>query len=355
MPTHKLLPLIFTAIILSSCTHRADNQRLIERTMSSASKIIETRTYSTIEHNGEQVIGEELTNNLDHFHKIDYYDSTGRLILHCTEYPAGGCTYELTSYYSERGKAKTSIMRYSNDYSLYYIKDYMRKEDGGLYEVVESEAPFKTKKSVLYEWDDQGRESKVVDGTKTTFSSYLPSDNDETVRSYKVIDSNSKDIVDMVSGLVEKGTEFYNSAGRCTHSIVHYYRYGYVNEIVEDIYTLDKEGNVIECLTKRQFHDDAWSVPLGIEYGTDEFKTYVQKEYLSKPLKYEAFINEYDRDEYGNITRERYKAVFTLKRREDVIYQYTYNEYGDWIKCVTHDPYSLISPIITVRTINYIR
>ena len=358
----QLLPLF--ALLVVCCQHNSETvETRIHSIENTSCKVVETHYYTTIDYNGEDIIGEEIK-TFDYRPNKEYYDKHDRLCLR-TDLgldASGEERYTLTTYLPKSDLEKiTSIVTYYTDYSIGKKTDYIRNSKGEIEEIIDFDGDDLISAERFYEIvDGKPWITKKIQGTTIKTYSRMPSESNLVILSYKERNTDNTEVTEGVIGLTAKGTQVFDSEGNLKHSEEYNYKYGRVQEItIEDNY-YDLEDRLLKCIVKTKHRGLYFSVPPGLAPNTPEYDDYIISHYYNsaEPQYLRISTYEYTYDNYGNQTSYKYTVKDNFDPYSDyrgrfISWKYEYNDKGDWTKCIIEDNRSIPSTIIAIRTITY--
>ena len=333
-------------------------------TQSHTTKIIETLHYAPIMRGDNWVCGEEI-NNIHYVHTIIHYDTYGNDILE-KHINKKNETYKVITkeYFSpEEKKLKEITIEYPNSGEI-EKKYYIRDQDGKLIEI-QREGSYHDY-ATSYEYDEQGRRTKVIEGNLTTYLTYIENQS-VYICQYEKYDSDCEYTYRFKEGIKESGVSIYDKkTDLLIRKNIEMYKYGCLGEIWDIEYSYNNNGELISAFGKGKRRKTVVQIPLDLSF--EEKEAYIKEHTYSEPIPPEDtnFKQNWEYNEHGDCIKKSC-IDFEPSRisSNETIYKYEYNERGDWTKCLVfkkRDEYPKIFPeqndnepsMIIIRTIQYL-
>lgn len=335
-------------ILLLSCTNKQTEIELIREIPKEAKKRVITSFYKSFTQDGELLCGQE-TEDGTYYRDTVYYDNFNNVLL-----IKRNDLYTIKNeYYSAKeGKLKKKITIHWG--KIEYV-EYIRNQKGLLIEKKVSGDTLILNREIntTYKYDKNDvliEENKLDE--KITYKT-SPSTKDKIIKTYQVIDNKNQYEYNNIRGLVEQGTEIYDSKNKTlTRKLIEKYNYGYLDRIEDNYYTYDKSGKLLSEIYSGESSGNYVSIPDGLK--GKEIDDYIIEHYygtnlILKPLdniKIESIYNskgDLIAQYTSNLVNGAYKIYSTEK------FDYEYNKKGDWVKKIMHD----FRNLICIREIEY--
>lgn len=348
-----ILPLLIVAFVVLSCNNKQTEKTEIAQIRESpkeAKKCIITSFYEAITNDGVQICGQEI-NDAMHYRDTVYYDIFNNIIL-IKEHDFSTIKCEYYSAENGKIKKKSTIQRGKIEYI-----DYIRNQKGLIIETKVSgdiiDIDRGTNTTYKYDNNDVRIEENDLTNNKKTIIKTSPSSKDKIIKTYQVIRNDVEYYHNHIKGLVEQGTEIYDSkTNTLDRQLIEKYNYGQTDRIEDNVFTYDKSGKLLTEIYSGESSGSWVSLPEGLK--GEELDKYIIEHYyganlILKPLdirKVESIYNSKgDLTDYNtyNLVNGIYQLSFPNK------YEYEYNDKGDWIKKIMYG----FTNLICIREIAY--
>lgn len=341
-----VLLLIMSAIAFQAgCTTLSANNGQVPP---GTKKIVETRYYEPIKQGNDWVCGVEKATSYAYPHSIVYFDEYGNAVLEEIINDEGEVyiTTKWDYYDAKMGKLQKEEKHYKYIDGK-EIEIYIRDDEGKLLRL--EKTGFKIKQVESFEYDNQGRLLKVLEGGKTTRMGYSPENSLTEISYEEVYDENCKYSYKGKYGLVKTKIIIRDKQTKAIlKQSEEFYKDGDLvgkNE-VECLY-----NNMKECIFEMHTHwlrGGKYYVTAGMSKADLQLEKagYVSWRY-----------NEYGDDiEYESGTFDEYGIAKPTWRK---FYERIYNEKGNCIKCTEFwedmiGGRKIEAKSIEIRTITYL-
>lgn len=295
------------------------------------SKCIITTHYTPILHEGSWICGSEYkgTGYISDTVYFDKYNNTLLRILN------GGHVSNKYIYFSPEKHLLSKIYSEQNENIDSAI--FIRGKDNKVLEMRVSGSIFQgPSESIVYRYDNGGELSEIQKERKKTIIKYLSSETHFKIKSYKVIDESSKFSANGEMGLVEEGTEIFNSLDQLIHKVKDVYKYGMLGYSEETIITDDTINKIVIEETKGKKNSSFFTIPKGL--SRQETEEYIKENYYNN-IEYSPihFIKESRYNKEGYLISYIYKSLddsgqLKIKPSFCEKYKYEYDERKHWTK-----------------------
>ncbi len=315
-----------------------------------ATRII-TKYYRPFLLDEEWVCGEEVQYI---YHRPDtvYYDKYKNFILRLSVYGV-----ERAHYFDAPEQIISHVLTITTSGKKGQV-EYIRDPQGKLLEIRHhGGSMYGVPDPQINKYDNEGKLIERIEGSLKTKASFPPrGNNKDYLVIYKKTNDNYQYTHNSITGLIEEGTEIYDSqTNLLQRKITKKYQYGVLQSEVDAAAFYDNNKRRVKEVsqTKEIIAPPYFQTPRDLT--PEEHDEYIRKQYFSPP-EYNNYSNTilWEYDEKGNL------ISMWVNDRETERYEYTYDHKDNWIKKMTFsrpsngtNNTSLQPTLITMRDITY--